>query len=1059
MILLDMNKNTFSWLCVRPKPRIKVLTCSLLFRVFAFALLPIIGVMPSCGQEGSCVVSRTYTSPDEASYIEHREYDNGLGDIVEKVDVGVTPDRKNLVSLVEYDAYRRVFAHWLPVKTFTAYTVPSTIKSSSGSQYGDTRAWEKSDYDPLLYGEVAGMTKAGSEWHTSGKKVLIEHSMAGSVVNFRVTDNGTVNINGLQSCVSDKTTDEDGVWHFEIKDYAGRLKMVKDAGGYTYYCYNCRSDLCYVLPAPSSYTAIAEYYSNHKNTLSESDSHIQKYAYIYKYDDAHRCTYKKLPGCEPIYYIYDAAGNCILSQDGVQRSRGEWMFTIPDKFGRPSLKGICKNSYSYSSEPLHGVFVYASPSASSNYGYSISGMTLSSPAFHEIFYYDNYSFIGKNGVPTSLSYSSPPSGFPSRDANAGRGLLTGRTVAYGDDTGINGSVHTAYYYDYCRRVVQSRSTNAKGGSDIVYTLYTFTGKPLKVRSNHSSEAVSDLQELTEYSYDYAERLLTVDHTIGSGGKRRLLHNTYDTFGRLSACQRFGKTSLNTQYGYNIQSSLKSLSTGNLFRETLYYQESYNGSTPKYNGRQDGGTWGKVNQLTYSYDGNQLTKVSDNVSSPTYNGFFGFIDGADQTTGYEYDANGNMTKDRNKGISCIIYNTMNLPSRIEYENGSRATYLYSADGTKLQVKYETSYAGLLASGPPTSSAPTAIAETHTIDYVGNKIYEDGELSRILIEGGYVDYSGGTPIYHAYLTDHQGNVRVVVDENATVKQVNHYYPYGALFAESTNGGVQPYKYNGKELDRMHGLDWYDHGARHNDAAIGRWHVMDPLCEKYYDVSPYAYCAGDPVGRIDYDGKDTVNISNVNGKWIFDKPIMAKGDDVFNVTVDGTTRTFTFSEGEYGERVNALNLDITENYTLGVYHISGAKDGGTGYFVTPGGEASTKVNSGARIPEGEYPINAPKGNERWRKPGVGGDVAPRGIRFHYDVANGFPSKSTEGCFVLSYSYKVKNGQIHFPNRADSRIASRNFDRLLGGSCHYNYYYRYMREGTTFLAPITTKLILKTR
>ena len=216
------------------------------------------------------------------------------------------------------------------------------------------------------------------------------------------------------------------------------------------------------------------------------------------------------------------------------------------------------------------------------------------------------------------------------------------------------------------------------------------------------------------------------------------------------------------------------------------------------------------------------------------------------------ANGNMTKDRNKGISNITYNTMNLPSRIEFENGSRATYLYSADGTKLQVKYETSYAGLLASGPPSGSASTAIAQTHTIDYVGDKIYEDGVLSRILIEGGYVDYSGETPIYHTYLTDHQGNVRVVVDENAAVKQVNHYYPYGALFAESTNGNVQPYKYNGKKLDRMHGLDWYDHGARHNDAAIGRWHVMDPLCEKYYDVSPYAYCAGDPVNAIDPDGK---------------------------------------------------------------------------------------------------------------------------------------------------------------------------------------------------------------
>ena len=271
-----------------------------------------------------------------------------------------------------------------------------------------------------------------------------------------------------------------------------------------------------------------------------------------------------------------------------------------------------------------------------------------------------------------------------------------------------------------------------------------------------------------------------------------------------------------------------------------------------NGRQDGGTYGKVNQLTYSYDGNRLVSVSDAVTSPTYNGFFGFCDGADQTVEYEYDANGNMTRDRNKGISSIQYNADNLPLRIQYDNGSRATYLYTSDGTKLQVKYETSYAGLLSSGPPSGSASTAIAQTHTIDYVGNKIYEDGTLKKILVDGGYVEYNGGSPVYHAYLTDHQGNVRVVVSENATVKQVSHYYPYGGLIAESTGGDVQRYKYNGKELDRMHGLDWYDHGARHNDAAIGRWHSMDEKCEKYYDVSPYAYCGCDPVNAIDPDGR---------------------------------------------------------------------------------------------------------------------------------------------------------------------------------------------------------------
>ena len=71
------------------------------------------------------------------------------------------------------------------------------------------------------------------------------------------------------------------------------------------------------------------------------------------------------------------------------------------------------------------------------------------------------------------------------------------------------------------------------------------------------------------------------------------------------------------------------------------------------------------------------------------------------------------------------------------------------------------------------------------------------------------------------------------------------------ESTGGDVQRYKYNGKELDRMHGLDWYDYGARHLDAAIVSWPTMDPLAEKYYSISPYAYCGDNQIKAIDVNG----------------------------------------------------------------------------------------------------------------------------------------------------------------------------------------------------------------
>ena len=78
------------------------------------------------------------------------------------------------------------------------------------------------------------------------------------------------------------------------------------------------------------------------------------------------------------------------------------------------------------------------------------------------------------------------------------------------------------------------------------------------------------------------------------------------------------------------------------------------------------------------------------------------------------------------------------------------------------------------------------------------------------------------------DHQGNNQVVVNQSGNESQINEYYPYGGPWGNaSTNQGFQPFKYNGrsalcdasylkKELDRVHGLDWYDYGARRYDPA---------------------------------------------------------------------------------------------------------------------------------------------------------------------------------------------------------------------------------------------------
>ncbi|WP_244440535.1 RHS repeat-associated core domain-containing protein, partial [Bacteroides rodentium] len=80
-------------------------------------------------------------------------------------------------------------------------------------------------------------------------------------------------------------------------------------------------------------------------------------------------------------------------------------------------------------------------------------------------------------------------------------------------------------------------------------------------------------------------------------------------------------------------------------------------------------------------------------------------------------------------------------------------------------------------------------------------------------------------------------------------NHYYPFGGVFASTTN--VQPYKYNGKEYDTKKGLNWYDYGARHYDAALGRFTTNDRFAEKYHSLSPYQYGANNPINTIDING----------------------------------------------------------------------------------------------------------------------------------------------------------------------------------------------------------------
>nr|WP_305067218.1 RHS repeat-associated core domain-containing protein [Mangrovivirga halotolerans] len=241
---------------------------------------------------------------------------------------------------------------------------------------------------------------------------------------------------------------------------------------------------------------------------------------------------------------------------------------------------------------------------------------------------------------------------------------------------------------------------------------------------------------------------------------------------------------------------------------------------------------------------------------------------------------------------------------------------------------------------------------------------------------------------------------------------------------------------ELDEETGLYYY--GARYYDAKISNFISTDPIIKPHESV--YASFSNNPIRFIDPDGRDTVDINkNSEGIWEISKVQLAKGDDIFRVNDGENTKTYTFSEGEYGERVNMLNLENTDKYTLGVYHISGVKfkEGRVGYFVTPGGSASTKVGSNKRLPADIYQLQESPAGTQWQQVWVtngnaNGDVSARGIKIHF--AGNTPSNWTQGCFVISSSYTKKGGNIRY-DFEQSRVALMLLDFHLGANSIYIY------------------------
>ncbi len=485
--------------------------------------------------------------------------------------------------------------------------------------------------------------------------------------------------------------------------------------------------------------------------------------------------------------------------------------------------------------------------------------------------------------------------------HAGRLLTVGHTVNGGE-----ARVLADNQYDELGRL----KVNKANGSEALVTAYDYNLRSWVTRvTNPAFEEVLRYNEGDGTAKPlYGGNVSSMEWKAGLNGRSRRYGFSYDGLGRLTAAT----------YGESDASGKKLGNGGGNYDTRYSYDQMGNVLSLRRQGLHDEGAYDVIDDLRYTYSGNQVVRVDDSAIDPVYKDCLTFVDGSEDETEYEYDENGNLTKDLNRGICGIEYNCLNLPSEVDFTDGSRITYAYDGGGRKLRTDYYinplTASVPQLAEGTGTAGED-ALVHTWT-DYCANKVYENDTLRMSLFDGGYVSYdakadaSSPSPSYHYYIKDHLGDNRVVLGENGAIEQVNHYYPFGGMMGESENlVSSQRYKYNGKELDRTHGLDWYDYGARMYDPALARWMAPDPLAEKYYGVSPYAYCHDNPINAIDPDGRD--DFFDENGKFI---KKTKTGDNI--MVRSGDDKYVNFASVDFGKRHDAL-IGIGSYYLSQVDH----------------------------------------------------------------------------------------------------------------------------------------------
>jgi RHS repeat-associated protein len=262
------------------------------------------------------------------------------------------------------------------------------------------------------------------------------------------------------------------------------------------------------------------------------------------------------------------------------------------------------------------------------------------------------------------------------------------------------------------------------------------------------------------------------------------------------------------------------------------------------------------------------------------------------------------------------------------------------------------------------------------------------------------------------DHSGNNVAVW--NASSKQTDQrtfYYASGLPMSISTGQHLQNCKYSGKEFEETNGLNEYDSEARHYYPAICRTTTMDPLCEKYSNISPYAWCNNNPINHIDLDGKDwyrAVDSSAVFWRNVNDATITMENLTYINI---GESYSHTIGNTTYNYDQNSLGSISVNTMTQGNFISQFSKDDWDGTNANVACQkACDAMLASAGFASNDYSNSNVIVDNNGGSAGNANTNASRVIdELIANLYAGFPAKVSVDCKPNSYSQADKIGD-HF-------------------------------------------------